>query len=104
MFCAIQALSEAPPNPANGKIQYTLLCSLRLMADEAPVLVPRLQLAELTLGHKRHRIEAILHEARRMELLYVTASALRGVGYARRDLEAEDALGEAEALLRRLRG
>jgi tetratricopeptide (TPR) repeat protein len=81
-----------------------LLVALRGLAQEAPVLAPRLKLIELAAGQGRHRAELIAEEARKMELPYATATALRVRGRQGRDQGAEDALKEAEEIQRWLRG
>jgi hypothetical protein len=104
LLCALQVLCDARALRAHAPLLHRILAALRPLAEEAPVLAPRLHLIELLTGQGRHRAEAILEEARRMDLPYTSAQVLRVLGQQRHDQGAEEALREAEALLRRLRG
>jgi hypothetical protein len=77
--------------------------ALRTLAESAPVLSPRVGLLELGSAQGRQRPEALLEEARRMELPHTVAMALQQVGRQAGAKEAEGALREAELLLNRLR-
>jgi tetratricopeptide (TPR) repeat protein len=102
LLSAAQAAAEAKQR--REPLLRSLLAALRGLAEEAPVLGPRRKLIELVLGWERHRAEAIVEEARKMDLPYATAAALRVWGRQRRDQGGEDALKEAEEIQRRLRG
>jgi tetratricopeptide (TPR) repeat protein len=104
LLCALQVLCDARALRAHAPLLIRILAALRPLAEEAPILAPRLHLVDLLTGQGRHRVEAILEEARRMDLPYASAQALRVLGQQRHDQGAEEALREAEALLRRLRG
>ncbi|MCU0653950.1 MAG: protein kinase [Polyangiaceae bacterium] len=101
LFSAYQALQGAPGAAPGAAAPH--LAALRTLAESAPVLSPRVGLLELGSGQGRQRPEALLEEARRMELPYTIAMALQQVGRQAGAKEAEGALREAELLLNRLR-